>query len=57
MQLVPDVHVGARGTTDQGGAIETMNPSRARGINEPSFVGIFLVWIILRVYLAYIEVR
>ncbi len=34
----PEVHVGARETTDQGGATETRNPSRARGIEEPSFI-------------------
>lgn len=32
----PEVHVEARGMTDQGGAIKTMNPIRARGINKPS---------------------
>ncbi len=59
MQLVPDVHVGARGTTDQGGAIETRNPSRARGINEPvSRLWAFCYfWIMLRVYLAHKEAR
>ncbi len=34
----PEVHVGARETTDQGGATETRNPSRPRGIEEPSFI-------------------